>query len=123
MTDDIQKQYYKIKEVASIVGVPASTLRYWETEFPEVAPRRSRSNARYYTPKDIEKLKVIHYLVKLKGLKLEAAREQLRVASRHASREMQIIGRLEHIKSEMKSLLKAFAKRTQDEIFDLPASE
>lgn len=123
MTDDIQKQFYKIKEVASMIGVPASTLRYWETEFPELAPKRSLSNARYYTPKDIEKLKMIHYLVKMKGLKLDAAKEQMRVAGRQASREMQIIGRLEEMKSEMKSLLKAFAKRDQDHRFDSQAEE
>ncbi len=38
--EEFDKKYYKIKDVAEILSVPASTLRYWESEFPEISPRR-----------------------------------------------------------------------------------
>lgn len=47
------KQYYKIKDVAEMLGVQQSTLRFWEKEFDCLNPRRSASNVRYYTPADI----------------------------------------------------------------------
>lgn len=100
-----------------MIGVAPSTLRYWESEFPGLSPMRSTSKIRYYTSADIEKLRMIHYLVKTKGLKLEAAKEQMRVNSRNVEHTMEIINRLEEVKLEMKSLLKAFSKRVQDEMF------
>lgn len=117
MNDDINKSYYKIRDAAEIVGVATSTLRYWETEFPEIKPKRSTSGARYYTPDDLEKLRMIHYLVKVKGLKLEAAKEQMRSSRNSSSREMDVIRKLEKIKGEMKQLMKALSKRAQDENF------
>ena len=73
--EELSKQYYKIKEVAEILDVPQSTLRFWEKEFPMIKPIRSSHNIRYYRPQDIELLRIIHYLIKDKGLKIEAARE------------------------------------------------
>lgn len=72
--EEFDKKYYKIKDVSELLGVSASTLRYWEQEFPECRPRRSATNIRYYKPQDIETLKIIHYLVKIKGLKIDAVR-------------------------------------------------
>lgn len=115
--ETIEKQFYRIQEVAEIVGVAPSALRYWEKEFPEIAPRRGLSNIRHYTPADIEKIRMIHYLVKVKGLKLEAAKEQLRVNRGNISHEMEIINRLDNVKQEMKQLLKAFSKREQNSRF------
>ena len=65
--EEFDKKYYKIKDVSELLGVSASTLRYWEQEFSECRPRRSATNIRYYKPQDIETLKIIHYLVKIKG--------------------------------------------------------
>ena len=115
--ENIDKQFYKIRDVAEMIGVAPSTLRYWESEFPGLSPMRSTSKIRYYTSAEIENLRMIHYLVKTKGLKLEAAKEQMRVNSRNVEHTMEIINRLEEVKLEMKSLLKAFSKRAQDEMF------
>lgn len=46
--EEFDKKYYKIKDVSELLGVSASTLRYWEQEFPECRPRRSATNIRYY---------------------------------------------------------------------------
>lgn len=105
--EQLEKQYYKIKDVAELIGVPQSTLRYWEKEFPACAPRRSASNIRYYTPADIETLRIIHFLVKVKGLKIDAAKEQLRVNRENVSRRMEVIARLEKVRGELEQLRKA----------------
>ncbi len=118
---DIDKQFYKIKDVAEIIGVPQSTLRFWESEFPEICPVRGTGNFRRYTRADIEKLRAVHYLVKVRGLKIDAARRQLRTNMHALSREMDTIRRLEGVRDEMKQLLKALGKRDQDRIFDSPA--
>ena len=105
--DALDKDYYKIKDVAELIGVPQSTLRYWEKEFPECSPRRSASNIRYYTPADIETLRIIHFLLKVRGLKLDAAREQLRVNRHNVSRRMEVIDRLRQVREELVNLRKA----------------
>lgn len=48
------KIYFKIGEVSSVVGVPASVLRFWESEFHQLRPRRTSSGQRLYRKKDIE---------------------------------------------------------------------
>ena len=105
--DDLDKQYYKIRYVAEMLGVPASTLRYWEKEFPQCAPRRSAGNVRYYKPSDIEQLRIIKYLVTDTGLTIEAAKEQLRVNSGNVSRQQAVIERLQSVRDRLEELRKA----------------
>ena len=76
---DISKKYYKINEVAEILNIPESTLRYWEKRFTIIKPKRTESGRRMYTPDDIEKIRMVYYLVKERGLKLDAAEEQIRI--------------------------------------------
>ena len=54
MTDNLRKLYYSIKEVAQMIGVSESLLRYWETEFPHLRPKTTGNRVRQYTDKDIE---------------------------------------------------------------------
>ncbi len=109
--EELSKQYYKIKEVAEILDVPQSTLRFWEKEFPMIKPIRSSHNIRYYRPQDIELLRIIHYLIKDKGLKIEAAREHLRSNRHNVSRRVEIIDRLKLVRSELANLLIALGGR------------
>ena len=82
--EELTKKYYKIKDVAELLDLPPSTLRYWESEFSELRPKRNDGKIRLYTPNDIEQLRVIKFLVKDKQLTIEGAREHLR-KNRHAS--------------------------------------
>lgn len=111
MASDLTKKYYKIKDVAEIIGVPQPTLRYWESEFPEIKPLRSTSNLRYYTPDDIETLRIIYYLVKIRGLKIEAAKEQMRLNRSNITKRMDIIDKLNDVKDELKMMLAGLEKR------------
>lgn len=109
--EDLDKKYYKIKDVAELLGVTASTLRYWEQEFPECKPRRSATNIRYYKASDIETLKIIHYLLKIKGLKIEAAKEQLKANRNNMSNRVKIIESLTETRNKLEEMLHALNKR------------
>ncbi len=67
---------YRPREVAEMLSLPTSTLRYWEKEFPELAPNRAK-NHRRYSPADVEVLRQIKRLLYDEGLKIEAAKKIL----------------------------------------------
>lgn len=108
--DSLDKKYYRIREVAEILGIPASTLRYWEGQFTVIKPKRNSHGTRFYTANDIEKIRMVYYLVKEKGLKLEAAQEQLKHNHTGVSRRSQAVTRLKAIRTELQSMLDALHK-------------
>ena len=71
------KLYYSIGEVAEMFGVNDTLLRFWEREFPQIAPKKGARGIRQYTKRDIETVRVVYNLVKVRGLRIEAAREAL----------------------------------------------
>lgn len=109
--DDLSKKYYKIGDVAEFLGVPQATIRYWEIEFPEVAPARTPTGLRQYTPADIETLRIIHYLIKIKGLKVEAAKAQMKLNRDNISKKLKVISELQDIRAELEVMLKSLSKR------------
>ncbi|MBQ2044931.1 MAG: MerR family transcriptional regulator, partial [Bacteroidaceae bacterium] len=68
------KLYYSISEVAAQFGVAESLLRYWEKEFPSIKPKKTNRQVRQYSAQDIEEIDLIYNLVKVRGMKLSAAR-------------------------------------------------
>lgn len=114
-SSELTKKYYKIKDVAEIIGVNQTTLRFWESEFPELNPLRSPKNQRYYTVDDIETLRLIYYLVKVRGLKIEAAKEQIRLNRRNISKRMDILDRLHDVRDELAMLLRALNLRESED--------
>lgn len=111
MKEELEKKYYKIKDVADFIGVTQSTLRFWEREFPQCAPKRNAHNIRYYTPANIKTLRIIHYLLKDRGLKIEAAKKQLSENIENISKKMEIIDTLTETRNQLQYLLKALEKR------------
>lgn len=111
MADELSKQYYKIGDVAELLDLPQSTLRFWEREFIELRPKRSQKGMRKYTPTDIDVLRVIKFLIKDKGLTIEGAREHLK-RNRHAvDKRHQTIRRLQEIRRSLTDLLDVLEKR------------
>ena len=88
--DKILKQYYTIGEVARELNLTTSLIRFWEGEFREVKPRKNRKGNRVYTQKDIETLRKIHYLLKVKKYTIKGAQERLRLESVEVERELQL---------------------------------
>ncbi|MFM6952238.1 MAG: MerR family transcriptional regulator [Bacteroidota bacterium] len=78
MDSHIDKKYMKIGEAAAIIGVPPSTLRFWEKNFPQVKPMKNKKGDRFYTQKDLDLLKEIHYLSHSKGLKLSSVSKNVK---------------------------------------------
>ena len=100
------KKYYSISEVAEQFGVAESLLRYWEKEFPNIAPRKSGRNVRQYTTEDIEEVRAVYNLLKVRGMKIAAARETLRKNKRGAMDSSDIISRLQSVRSELMEIRK-----------------
>ena len=99
--------YYNIGEVAGLLGVAPSVLRFWESEFSQIRPTKNKRGVRLYTQQDIDILKRIHYLTRECGYTLEGAREQMRIKPAEDSR-MEMIGNLEELRrflSELKDNL------------------
>jgi DNA-binding transcriptional MerR regulator len=72
------KLYFKIGEVAAIVGVQPYVLRYWESEFSVVRPSKSRSKHRLYRRRDVETLLQIKFLLHDERFTIEGARKRLK---------------------------------------------
>lgn len=72
-----EKLYYSITEVAEMFNINASTLRFWEKEFPNLKPDTNLKGNRKYTKKDIELIKQIHYYSVTKGMTLKGVKNQL----------------------------------------------
>ncbi len=105
MDDSLNKKYYKIREVSDIVGVPCSALRFWESQFPQLSPQRNSHGTRFYTPADVETVRIIHYLIKEKGLKIDAAKEEMRVNRDGISRRFEVVDRLRYVRSQLTELI------------------
>ncbi|MCM1348997.1 MAG: MerR family transcriptional regulator [Firmicutes bacterium] len=103
--DSLDKKYYKISEVAEILSIPASTLRFWENKFTVIKPHRNNHGTRFYTPADIDKIAQIHFLVKERGLKLDAAQEQLRVNPEGIDQRHRTVSRLKEIRARVQDML------------------
>lgn len=75
---ELVKLYYRIGEVAQIVGVQPHVLRYWETEFRTIRPQKSGKGQRVYSRKDVEKLLRVKDLLKNQGFTIAGAKKKLR---------------------------------------------
>ena len=98
---ELDKKFYKIGDVSEILGIPESTLRYWETQFTIIKPKRNKKNIRYYTPSDIETISKVYYLVKEKGLKLDAAQAQIRHNRDGVDKRFDAIEQLKNIREQL----------------------
>jgi DNA-binding transcriptional MerR regulator len=72
------KFYFKVGEVSQIAGIPAYVLRFWESEFKEIQPKRTDSGQRLYRKKDIEKILTIKHLLYEKRFTIQGAKQALK---------------------------------------------
>lgn len=106
-TDKNLKLYYSIKEVSAIIGVNESALRYWEKEFPQLRPKvQALNKVRQYTEADLELLKTIYTLVKVRGFKLSAARKLLNENRSGVDRSSEVLETLISVRDQLKELKK-----------------
>jgi DNA-binding transcriptional MerR regulator len=73
----MNRKYYQMKDVCSILDIPASTVRFWEENFPQIKPSRSSGGHRTFDSVQLERLKQIKKLLKDEGLTIEGAKKRL----------------------------------------------
>jgi DNA-binding transcriptional MerR regulator len=93
-----QKQYYSIGEVSKWFRVNQSLIRYWETEFDILEPRKNRKGDRFFRPIDVKNLVLIHDLLRRRKFTIEGAKEFLK-KNKKADEKFKMIQSLEKIKS------------------------
>lgn len=97
--DDIlfKKQYYSIGEVAGMFRENQSLIRYWETEFDILQPRKNRKGDRFFRPVDIKNLVMIYDLLRRRKFTIEGAKDYLK-KDKKAEEKFAMIQSLEKIK-------------------------
>lgn len=96
---DINKMYYTMGEVAAMFDVNQSLLRYYEKEFEVLQPKKNKKGNRYFTPEDIENLKVIFHLIRDKGYTLQGAKDHLKSSFSTVKDQQNVINALENLRS------------------------
>jgi len=95
-----ERLYYTVTEVAEMLQVNPSTLRFWEKEFDFIKPRRNKKGTRFYTSADIEKIRTVYKLVKEKGFTLQGAREKLKNKDEETlETRAEVLSKLRYIRS------------------------
>lgn len=107
------KLYFKIGEVSELLGVEPYVLRFWETEFPHLTPKKSGTGHRLYRRKDVELLLRIKHLLYEKRFTIEGARQTLQTegrssktrVSKRAQKELFAEDPLPEIRRELSAIL------------------
>ncbi|MBC6989848.1 MULTISPECIES: MerR family transcriptional regulator [Hymenobacter] len=110
---DIEKQYFTIGEVAAQFKVAPSLIRFWETEFEELRPRKSKKGNRLYTHQDVDIFRTIYHLVKERGFTIPGARDLLKQKGPQLKEKIDVIQSLEKVRTfltTMRKELDAIAK-------------
>jgi DNA-binding transcriptional MerR regulator len=104
------KLFFRIGEVCDIVGVEAYVLRFWETEFPFLAPEKSKSGHRVYKKKDVEMVLRIKDLLYNRGFTIPGARKQLsrNRVQQGAERDKVLI----QVRKELRDILTLLQRKT-----------
>lgn len=105
-TEKNLKLYYSIKEVADMLNVSPTMLRFWEKEIPMIKPKTTGNNVRQYTEADIDNVKAVYNLVKVRGFKLSAARKMLRENKQGVDGNARIMESMIKVRDELKELKK-----------------
>ncbi len=113
------KLYFRIGEVSSLLNVEPYVLRFWETEFPKLAPKKTDKGQRMYRRKDVELLLQIKHLLYEKKFTIEGARQYLQGAGKVAAKAPAVQAQgtlfgnhdlLEEFRKELAAILELYSK-------------
>jgi Predicted transcriptional regulators len=96
---EIEKLYYSIGEVAEMFNVAPSLIRFWESEFEIIQPKKNRKGNRQFTKEDIDNVRTIFHLVKEKGFTLQGAKEMLKNDTQTVRDKMELINSLKKVRA------------------------
>ena len=97
----IEKVIFTIGEVAEMIGENPSLIRYWESRFEMLKPKKNAKGNRLFSHEEIEIVKLIHYLIKVRGLTIRGARQKLRENREETIHTFEIVRRLQIIRNEI----------------------
>lgn len=98
----MEKLYYSIGEVASLLGENVSLVRFWSDSFPKLLnPRRNAKGNRMYTADDVETFRQIYFLVKVCGMTLEGAYRRLLTEKDKVGQAARMMELLQEVRSEL----------------------
>jgi len=103
---EIEKLYYSIGEVAEIFNVAPSLIRFWESEFDIIKPKKNRKGNRQFTKEDIDNVRTIYHLVKEKGFTLNGAKDMLKNDVQGVKDKMEILESLKRVRKFLTDLSK-----------------
>ncbi|MBP6230825.1 MAG: MerR family transcriptional regulator [Paludibacteraceae bacterium] len=95
------KLYYSIKEVAEILQVNVSAVRFWEQQFDTIKLRKNDKGTSFYTQENIDELLLIKHLKEEKGLTLDGIKKRLKDNKIGARKNFEIIDSLQNIKKQL----------------------
>ncbi len=95
------KLFYSIGEVASMFDVNTSLIRFWETEFSIIKPKKNAKGNRLFTAADVKNFQLIHYFVKEQGMTLKGAQKKLCENNDEALQKIRVIAKLESLKTQL----------------------
>jgi len=111
----MSKLYYSISEVAEMLDVNQSLLRFWEKEFEQlITPHKNAKGTRFYKEEDIEILKLIYHLVRVQGLTLAGAKKKMKENKTSLIKNHEIHSRLMAIREELLSIRKGLTFSTDE---------
>jgi len=97
--DKKRKLFYSIGEVAEMLGEQTSAVRYWEKEFDIIKPQKNKKGNRMFTYEDVENLKMIHYLLKEKGMTIAGVKKKMSENPDDVRKNHEVIQSLKEIRS------------------------
>ncbi|SPF47392.1 Transcriptional regulator, MerR family [Candidatus Sulfotelmatobacter kueseliae] len=111
------KLYFRIGEVATLCGLPAYVLRFWESEFPQLKPVKSSTGQRMYRKRDVESVLRIKQLLYEQGFTIAGARQQLRAETKPDRTQgaipfpSQSTAEIQHIRQGLREILSMLSAR------------
>jgi DNA-binding transcriptional MerR regulator len=93
------KVFYSMGEVAEMLDVSHSLVRYWEKHFDILKPTKNKKGNRMFSPEDLRNLKTIYHLVKERGMTLAGAQKYMKASRHQIERDMELAERLATIRS------------------------
>lgn len=96
-----RRLYYTMGQVSEMFDLPASTIRFWETRFSIIRPKKNAKGNRLFTPEDIENLKLIYHLTKEKKMTLAGAEKYMMQRKVAARGEMTVVELLQKVRSTL----------------------
>ena len=99
--DENHKLYYSIGEIANMLNVNNSLIRFWEKEFDIINPKKNSRGNRIFTKNDVQNISLIHHLLKEKKYTIQGAKKKIRENKDGAKKNLAIIQNLKDIRNDL----------------------